>query len=200
MLEYRLQNAVKYVCETFFPDWDKKRKWKVIECSEELNQMGDRGTDGHCDIKTKTIKINMSGIKEDPNDLYDLLIHEICHCDIKGHGQDWQDAMLDKAEIAEKIGLRELAEWIKKDADASSVIEQYREIRLKTRIHGHVCECLRQHPGISFKELMKIMVKKYGAPAYMSGKYARAYREVYDYYKSGKARFFKYGVSSNEQT
>ena len=100
MQEDRLQKAFEYVKNTYFPGWDKRRRWKVEERSEELNARTARGVDGICDLKAKTIKINMSRISEDQNDLYDLLIHEICHCHNVGHGESWQNAMFKRAHIA----------------------------------------------------------------------------------------------------
>lgn len=193
LLEIELQQAAKYVRKTFFPNWDKEQEWKFLECSEYLLKKTDRGADGECNIKEKTIKINMKRIAEypteDPHVLYDLLIHEICHCDTKGHEQDWQDAMLDKAKIAKKIGNIKLAKWIKKDVHDTIIIEQYEEFRLGVIIHGYVKRCLKQHPSISFDELMTRLIGDHAAVAKITSKWVEVFKRVFDYYKSGKMKY-----------
>lgn len=189
MKEDWLQDAVKYVRRTFFPNWDKKQQWKIFECTEYLDTIRERRVGGECNTKEKTIKVNMACITENPNELHVLLIHEICHCITKGHGKGWQNKMFSKAEIAKKIGNIKLSKRIKKDVHNTTIIEWYEEHRLEVRIHGRISECLRQYPSISFDELMKIMIKDYGAPANISSKWIKVYKRIYNYYKYGKNRY-----------
>ena len=48
MKEDRLQKAFEYVKENYFPGWDKKGKWKVEDCSEEIKTVGPRDVKGQC--------------------------------------------------------------------------------------------------------------------------------------------------------
>lgn len=86
-----LQNAFQYVRQTFFPRWDRKRKWKVVQTRSCLESDGRKKEVGDvlatcCDIN-KCIFFNE--IPENKDDLHALLIHEICHVSGRGHGNKW---------------------------------------------------------------------------------------------------------------
>jgi len=179
----RLEKAFEYVKNTYFPRWDKSRKWKVEECSEELCAIGARGVDGKCESKTKTIKINMTRISKDQNDLYDLLIHEICHCHNLGHGESWQNAMFKRANIARTLGQLELSSLIAKGINHTLILDQWHEHKLQVKIFGHVKECLEKYPEISFTELMVKMVENHWVPETISNKWIKVYKGKYDYIK-----------------
>ncbi len=123
MQEDRLKNAFEYVRQMFFPEWDRKREWKILECPEELRTHQGKGVDGVCSEQAKTIKVSMVRISENI-DLYVLLIHEICHSGTKGHGKDWQEAMLMKADIADKMGKKDLSELIRKDIERAATLDR----------------------------------------------------------------------------
>jgi hypothetical protein len=124
MQDDRLQKAFEYVRNTYFSGWDKRKKWKVEERSEELDAISARGVDGACERKRKTIKINLKRISEDQIGLYDLLIHEICHCHNLGHGESWQNAMFKRADMARKLGQAKLSSMLYKDVDHTLIIDQ----------------------------------------------------------------------------
>ena len=43
MQEDHLQKSFEFVKSNYFPEWDKEREWKLLECPEELSKMGTRG-------------------------------------------------------------------------------------------------------------------------------------------------------------
>ncbi len=186
MRDDRLHKAYEHVRKTFFPEWDREHEWRILECPEELGKLGGRGVDGVCDEQAKIIKISMARLTEDPDDLHELLIHEICHCNARGHGEDWQDAMLAKAKIADKLGQEELAERIRKDIDASVILERIAEDRLERMIRRHVQKCVEQCRGLSFEDLKATMVREYNMPPDILEEWVDVCRGTYERSKIGK--------------
>ena len=184
MKEDYLQKSFEYVKNNYFPGWDKKGKWKVEDCSEELNALGPRGVAGQCIRETKTIKINMTGdCVEDEDDFYVLLIHEICHCHNLGHGESWQNLMFKTADVAWRLGHLILSSRICTDVSNKVTLDKYEEKKLQIKIYGHVKECIKKYPDLSFNELMVKMVENYGVPKNISDKWTKFYKERYDYFK-----------------
>jgi hypothetical protein len=174
MIEYLFSVGESFVTYSFYPIFIPRRYYKQL-----VEEIYDGKGENNINIQVTS-----------PNDLYDLLIHEICHIRVKEHRQDWQDAMLEKDSIAERLGQEALAAWIRRDADDSSVIEQYEEHRLKVRICGWVSECMKKQKSISFEDMMSIKVTEYNVPKVMKKKYLQTFREKYDYYKSEQSEAF----------
>ncbi len=98
----RLQKAGDYIHKTFFPLWDQKGQWAIKEDYKLLGQ-------GLCSEDKKTIFLQFVSSKND--DLYLLLIHEICHAVTNSsHGKKWFDRMLKASNRAKEIGLKNLSE------------------------------------------------------------------------------------------
>jgi hypothetical protein len=85
--EKKLQDAFLYIRQTFFPRWDKTRKWIVILDRNLPSQ-------GLCSEEKRQITIDH--IDKDEDQLLLTLIHEICHTNLSGHGKSWQERMLQK--------------------------------------------------------------------------------------------------------
>lgn len=113
----RLRQGFKYVRETFFPNWDRKRDWKLRKDKKLLTY----SLDADCRSDLKTIIIGK--VPQENTDLYYLLIHEICHSSKSyfGHASGWRERFLKKAEIAKKLSLNNLAEKIEQE------VERHRE-------------------------------------------------------------------------
>jgi hypothetical protein len=103
----KLSEAFDYIRDTFFPNWDKNREWRIKEA-------GDAPFDGCAIPMTKSISIHSDLL--DSDDLNGVIIHEICHAaSTSSHGDQWQKHMQGAAERARKIGMNRLAEFIEKD-------------------------------------------------------------------------------------
>ena len=180
----RLEKAFEYVRNNYFPGWDKRRRWKVEDCSEELNALSPRGVEGQCIRETKTIKINMTGdYVEDEDDFYVLLIHEICHCHNLGHGESWQNLMFKTADVAWRLGHLILSSRICTDVHNKVTLDKHEEHRLQLKIFVHVKEYIEKYPEISFNELMVKMVENHRVPENISDKWTKVYKGKYDYIK-----------------
>lgn len=77
--DHDYQVAFNYVRQAFFPRWDRKREWALLEV-DDLD-----GACGSCVTPEKRVKIvpGYSG-----NCLLLILIHEICHSFTTGHAKN----------------------------------------------------------------------------------------------------------------
>ena len=155
----RLQEVFEFVKNNYFPGWDEKGKWKVEDCSEELNPIDVAGL---CDKKTRTIKINTSRLSEDEDELYVLLTHEICHCHNVGHGENWKNLMFKTADRVWRLGHLVLSSLICTDVSYTVTSESMAAFRLETKMYGWIAECIDEYPNIPFDELMSSLIEKYG--------------------------------------
>lgn len=104
MNEDRLQDAFQDVRQTFFPRWDKKGEWKVVDSTRikasydtGINEFRERVGINHLMEKADMLAeccewgkvINIFEIPDDDDRLHELLIHEICHVKALGHGKKW---------------------------------------------------------------------------------------------------------------
>ena len=106
----RLNDAFRHVKKVFFPDWDKTNRWFVeylpefkrwTECG--LNELIDREglrdrypfkvrIDAQCQPFRKCVLFYR--IPRSENELFRMLIHEICHAITDdGHGDHWVQEM-----------------------------------------------------------------------------------------------------------
>jgi hypothetical protein len=121
-----LQENVDYVCKTFFPRWNRGRKWK-IEHDERLSSQG------LCDLKSRKITIGID--LENDDEVSILLIHEICHACVRRtglaeHGDQWKGRMLKAAIRAEQCGQKTIASGLRENVRgyerANKKAERYR--------------------------------------------------------------------------
>jgi hypothetical protein len=103
-----LKDAFQYVRKTFFPNWDRKKEWRVYYLPQFKTEY-DRSRDkffkeigiahlmGKSDVIGECIEdlkyIYIYEIPDDLDALHELLIHEICHIKASGHGKRWMENM-----------------------------------------------------------------------------------------------------------
>jgi hypothetical protein len=103
------QEAFEFVRMTFFPKWDRQRRWKL----RILPRL--RSGCGKCLTERQIIVIAPTASHR----LLPLIIHEICHAAAAvHHGQRWKRRVLKAADTAAAIGLASLAEELRKDTGA----------------------------------------------------------------------------------
>lgn len=106
----RLNDAFRHVKRVFFPDWDKRTRW-FVEYLPEFKRWTERGLneridreglrdrypfkvriDAQCQPFRKCILFYR--IPRSENELFWMLIHEICHAITDdGHGELWVQRM-----------------------------------------------------------------------------------------------------------
>lgn len=87
MNEERLQVAFQCVRKTFFPRWDRKNEWKIVDATDDK----ENDIVATCIEEAKCIIIYE--IPDNDDHLHELLIHEICHIKAPGHGKKWANNM-----------------------------------------------------------------------------------------------------------
>lgn len=149
MTKDRLQEAFKYVRQSFFPKWDKNSEWIV---KLDLNLPSH----GRCFIETKTI--SLSYLPNEDDALYSLLIHEICHSSIPGHKKKWFDRMLKASKTADKLGHTKLSEMLWKEVNSykDSPIIYARDIYAKIR------DALVDEPNASYESIINWIAQDLG--------------------------------------
>ena len=102
----RLKISFELVKKQFFPRWDRKNEWTISK-----GEPPAPGAQGYCERATKTITIR--DLPHDQNNLYFLLIHEVCHVlSTDSHGWRWKDRMLMASRMAKKKGNVQLSRMI----------------------------------------------------------------------------------------
>lgn len=102
--------ALAYIRETYFPEWDKEREWTIWLFEGPIrSEKGVRA--GYTDKETKKIYL-LSWMKEE--DLCFTLIEEICHIMTDGGHDDleWKIQMIRVADEAEAKGDEKLSKKI----------------------------------------------------------------------------------------
>ena len=106
----QLQEAFKYISQTFFPRWKNGRHWRIRRLKKVDGLR--RTIQGFCDNERKEILIrHIPAIQES---LYYIIIHEICHAvtGCPGHRKYFQQRMLKVSQKAYKMGDRMLGNII----------------------------------------------------------------------------------------
>lgn len=165
----RLAGTIKYIRETFFPKWDRKKEWIIYHSNSPKVEF----CHGLCDKDEK--KIHLSFVSKKDVELHLLLIHEICHCFSCGHGKIWQNKMLKIADKARKIGKEELSDKIVKQ------VEDYRSAPNVTAkwIYGNVNDVVTESDNeLSFEEVRRYLAFNIGGYDFID-QYKRL-KEVYE--------------------
>jgi hypothetical protein len=142
---------VEFVRSTFFPRWDRKRRWQFAEV-DDLD-----GSQGRCDREVKTIRI-LAGMATG-DELLALVIHEIGHAASNDyHGGRWLRTMEAAAEIADAKGLAAIASLLRQQ------ISGYRDgFRMTAAmIYGEVENCVVGAPQITFPQVVDFLRRGYG--------------------------------------
>ena len=107
----KVEDTFFYVRKTFFPHWDKNKKWGVLAA----NFPAPGRTYCICDHKNKTIWFRK--IPRNKTEFLVLMLDEISHARVpglkpKGHGREWVKNMRQAEEIAKKKEFTDLAKEI----------------------------------------------------------------------------------------
>jgi hypothetical protein len=102
-----LEEEFNSVRRTFFPSWDKEKKWKIVD------KEGPHRPHGCIDKEAKAVEVQCMGPGQS---LRVCLIHEIAHAvSSLGHGKEWQDRVEKAAMKAETIGETSVAEALREE-------------------------------------------------------------------------------------
>ncbi len=111
--ERTLQRAFRDVRENIFPRWDFKGRWSVKRVKHLPISAPIIAYTNH---SLKTIFVNY--LPKSKDNLYSLLIHEICHAITSGqHNKEWEKRMMKSADKATKMDNIQLAKLIYEDLD-----------------------------------------------------------------------------------
>ena len=106
-----LQSAFRDVRRKFFPRWDPKGQWAVKKVRHLPVSAPVIAYTNHF---LRTIFINY--LPNNGNNLYSILIHEICHAITSGqHNKRWERRMMRSVDQARKIGNKQLSKMIFED-------------------------------------------------------------------------------------
>jgi len=166
-LENNLTEIYEHIWETFFPRFDRKKKW-VAEYSDKI------AGHGYCDRTNKKIlvaKIN------NQIELKVTIIHELCHTVSSDyHGKIWCNRMSKASELAEKIGEKDFS------AGLREVIQGYKKNRRFTaeEVYNRIEYCMIAAPQISFENLIAQLSGEFCiTPEEFKKKYKRC-KKVYE--------------------
>lgn len=108
-----LQRTFRDVRRNFFLRWDPRGQWAVKKVRHLPISAPVIAYTNH---SLKTIFINY--LPNNKNNLYSILIHEICHAITSGQpNKRWEKRMMKSADKARKIGNIQLSEMIFEDLD-----------------------------------------------------------------------------------
>lgn len=149
----KLKETFEYIRKTFFPRWDKNNQWTVKVDS-------DLPLHGLCKKGEKIIILQY--ISEKNNELYLLLIHEICHATTDNyHAKKWCARMLKVAEMAEKIGHEKLSKMIQGQVKAYKSLETNRKGKA-AYIYEGIQYAVFDAPTASYKDIIKWVGQQFG--------------------------------------
>ena len=156
-----LQEEFNQVRETFFPSWDKERKWRIAD------KAGPHRPHGCVDKKAQVVEVQCMGPGQS---LRVCLIHEIAHAvSSLGHGKEWQDRVEKAARKAESIGEASVAEALREEVrlytepfgaakpTANLVYTRIRNERLGCPTHSfdEVVDSIRNDFGLTREEFLR---------------------------------------------
>jgi hypothetical protein len=142
--------SVDYIRTTFFPGWDKGRRWQVVQVAD-LD-----GAQGRCERKIKTISV-LGGIERD--DLLALLIHEIAHAISNDfHGKRWLQRMEKAASHADQQGLPTLAALLRQQ-----IVGYQDGFRMTAAMmYGEIENCVVSEPQVTFPQVVDFLRRDWG--------------------------------------
>ncbi len=156
-----LEEEFNNVRRTFFPTWDKKRQWKIVD------KAGPYRPHGCIDKKEQVVEVQCMTPGQS---LKVCLIHEIAHAvSSLGHGKEWQDRVEKAARKAETIGETSVAEALREEIrvytesfgaarpTANLVYTRIRSERLGCPTHtfDQVVDSIRNDFGLTREEFLR---------------------------------------------
>ncbi len=163
----------------FFPRWDLRGQWRVRHQTPGGHA---RLGGGRCYSESKLILL--SEVSMEKEELWCLIIHEICHSSISGHGKRWKARMRKAAERAKMLGFERLGEKLLKNIDGYNA--DWNEIKgdwihgFPTAVYGKIEDILLDCPDITYTILVKYLARELClSPKEFRKKYKRA-RKVFD--------------------
>jgi hypothetical protein len=162
---------VEYIRQTFFPRWDRQRRWQIVQV-DDLD-----GAQGRCDRGSRTISIlgSMTG-----DELLALLIHEIVHAVRNDyHGEAWLQGMEEAASRSDQNGAAGLAGVLRHQ------IADYRDgFRVTaTMLYGEIENCVIDQPQITFPQVVDFLRRDYG---FSRDQFLRRFRRAKRVFKEAK--------------
>jgi hypothetical protein len=156
-----LQEEFNRVRETFFPSWDKQRKWRIAD------KAGPHRPHGCIDKKAQVVEVQCMSPGQS---LRVCLIHEIAHAvSSLGHGKEWRDRGEKAARKAEAIGEVSVSEALREEVrlytepfaaakpTANLVYTRIRNERLGCPTHSfdQVIDGIRNDFGLTREEFLR---------------------------------------------
>jgi hypothetical protein len=167
----RLLKAFDYIRKTFFPRWDKERKW-TVDLDWHLPSIG------RCNRDLK--KIVIGGMPKNQNRLYLWLIHEIGHVWCYGHAKKWQDRMLKAAQKADSIGNKILANFLRNEVNAYIEATKKGGKVTASTIYSLISDAMLEKPEESYEFIISWVAREIGLyPQEVEKRYKRC-RNVYN--------------------
>jgi len=152
MVSQWLNQEFEYIKRTFFPRWDKKRKWKI-------RKVWHLPCGGKYDTDSKTILLRSSLEDGDKDNLHRLLIHEICHCASNYHGKRYQDRYSKAKTRAEEIGREGL---LKQMIEELSMLGQKKEPFDHRYTYQQIADWTLERPEIPWKKMLTYVARERG--------------------------------------
>lgn len=126
----KVEDAFSYIRKTFFPNWDKKKKWKVFAA----NPNDPRNIYASCDHVNKVIWFKK--IPQRKIQFLVIMLDEISHARVpglipKGHDRAWVKNMRQAEKIAKEKKLTELAKEINFHIKINKLFKKHDEDELK---------------------------------------------------------------------
>ena len=143
----KLQTKLRWVCETFFPEWECAG-WQAV-----FVDMPVIAGLVHSDTKRIDVARRFAGAIE----ITAILVHEVAHAarQTKEHSARWREAVLEASRIAEKRGQRDLAAKLKREAKHWGVTDS------AENFYGFVASQAREYPGISAEDFLEHLSKAF---------------------------------------
>lgn len=141
-----LDEAAEYVRREFFPRWDPKRHWRVVNDSRREPGVG------HCRSRSRQIAVNPDGLTYD--EIVELLVHEVCHAvAVDNHSERWWSRMHKAADRATEMGLGQLASAIRENAGQP---EEESQISMRAAaVYEEIRDAVDCQPECSYETIVR---------------------------------------------
>ncbi len=160
---------------TYFSRWDRKHQWTFADHHPDC--IGP----GYCANEDKQIIVSSSDCSNCGMDIDVAMIHEIAHAvTATYHDKKWQRRMEKAALKADSLGLKELAEGIRKDYIAYSDPERSCAYTAEV-VYNQIEDAVRETQGeVSFEDIVRFVGNGDCMPSkQLLAKYKKA-RKVYE--------------------
>lgn len=184
-MNHIIEEQFNKVREAYFPQWDRKREWKLSTSYAD----GDGELClGSCRLSTKTIVIpEQNSTTHTSAQLRQLIIHEIAHAVANtGHGKCWRNRIEKAALRAESLKEMEIAQGLRDE------IEWYSDPSNEPRVPVSVTYNLIRmfvydNPDMSFEDFVNDFPQNWSPEEFLN-RHKRS-RKVYEQAKKYRAKF-----------